>query len=184
MRCLVEPFIVIDAEGKSTASDRSAGTGDLRREEAGSNRRHHDERRKVVEVGNIGANCEAWDLRVVPIDWKGNRRVAEHAEVKRVVSVLPDVVATDNEVLAKCLLQSGVKFVLEPRLKVSRRIRAGKKRIEHGAQAALTRQHEVFVEGRFQRSRIRETKNGICWLDAVRNSKPRLRLTGDCETVV
>ena len=49
----------------------------------------------------------------MPIDRERNRRIAEHAEVECVVGVLPDVVAADDEILAKGLLQPGMKLVLE-----------------------------------------------------------------------
>src|SRR6202007_1934114 len=122
----------------------------LWRKEPRSNRRHDDECRDVMEVGNVGAQCEARNLRVVPIDWKRNRRITKHAEVKSIVGVLPDVVAADDKVLAKSLLQSGVKFLLQSGLEISRRIRAGEKRIEHLIEASLAGEHKIFVEWRLQ----------------------------------
>ena len=72
-----------------------------------------------MEVGHVGAQREAGDLGVVPVDREGDRRVAEHAEVEGVVRVLPDVVAADDEVLAEGLLQAGVELVAEAGLERS-----------------------------------------------------------------
>jgi hypothetical protein len=49
-------------------------------------------------------------LGVVPRDWKENRRVAKNVEVVSVVGVLPDVLARENYVLSKGLLDAGVKL--------------------------------------------------------------------------
>src|SRR5271154_6893514 len=127
-----------------------------------------------MKVGNIGTKREARNLRVVPIDRKGNWRIAQHAEVERIVRVLPDVIAADHEVLAKSLLQARMKLILEPRLQISRSIRASEERIQHRVQASLTGQHKVLVERRLQRPRIREPKNSVRRLDAVGNTQARL----------
>ena len=111
VRRLVEPLIVIDAERQSRLADRGPGSGNLRRKEASGNRRHHDERRDVMEVRHIGAQREARDLRVVPVDREGDRSIAQNAEVERVMRVLPDVFAAEHHIFSESLLQAGMELV-------------------------------------------------------------------------
>ena len=49
----------------------------------------------------------------MPFDGEGDGRRAQHAEVIRVVRVLPDVFAAEDEVLAERLLQPGMELVAE-----------------------------------------------------------------------
>ena len=56
------------------------------------------------------------DLRVVPLDRKGDRSGAEHTEVIRVVRVLPDVLTIEDKVLADSLPETCVKLVAEARI--------------------------------------------------------------------
>src|ERR1700679_3978610 len=145
---LVVAFVVVDTERKSTLSYRSAGSSALRREEASSNRRHNDEGREVVIVGDIHAKREAGNLRVVPVDGEGNRSIAEYAEVKGVVGVLPDVVATEDEIFAEGLLETSVKLVAIAGLESSRYARAAEKQWSKDfVGASLTGQNEVLIEG-------------------------------------
>ena len=113
MRCLIELLIVIDAE-RSTACLRSgASPGRLRRKEARSHRRRHKVRAEVVELGYIGVECVTGNLGVMPVDRKRDRRIAQYAEVERVVGVLPYVLAAEHHELAKRLLEARMKFVAE-----------------------------------------------------------------------
>jgi hypothetical protein len=144
---LVELLVVVDAEGIAALSDGCACTCGLLWEEAGSHRRHHDEGGDVVEVGDFSPQVEAGYLRVVPVDGKEDRRVAEDAEVERVVGVLPDVVAGDDEVLAEGLLETNMELVAEARLKRSGDAGGTReKRREDSASATLAGDDEVFVE--------------------------------------
>src|SRR5271170_1084025 len=116
----------------------------------------------------------------MPIDREGNRSIAQHAEIERVMLVLPDIVPAKNDVLAKCLLQSGVKLVLEPGLQYSRYSRRAKQqRIQYRVRTALARQHQVFVERTLQRSRIGDAQHGVRALDAVGRAQSRLCLPRD-----
>ena len=116
------------------------GPGRLRRKEARCHRRHDHERADVVVVGDIRAQGEAGDLGVVPVDGKGDRRIAEHAEVEGIVGVFPDVVAAKHKILARCLLEAGMKLVAETGLKRSRGSRrTEKERRKHLIGASGTR---------------------------------------------
>ena len=140
---------------------------------------------RLWKFGTSARNAKPGNLRVVPVDRERDRRIAEHAEVEGVVGVLPDVVAADDEVLAEGLLQPGVKLVAESGLQRSRYARrAQQQRSKHIIRASLTRQHEVFVERRFQRSRIRKAKNSVGLRDGVGDADARLRLTRNRQTVV
>ena len=116
VRRLVEPFIMIDAEGQSGLPDRGPGSGNLRRKEASGHRGHHDKRRDVMKVRHIGAQREARDLCIVPIDGKGDGSIAQNAEVECIMRVLPDVFAAEDDIFSESLLQSGVEFVAKTRL--------------------------------------------------------------------
>jgi hypothetical protein len=111
VRRLVEPFIMIDSERQSGLSHRGPSSGNLRREEASGHRGHHDKRRDVMKVRHIGAQREARDLCIVPIDGKSDGSIAQNAEVECIMRVLPDVFAAEDHILSESLLQSGVEFV-------------------------------------------------------------------------
>ena len=66
---------------------------------------------KSVEIWNGNANGIAWNLRTGPLDRISDRSVAEHAEVVRLVRVLPDVLAVDHQIFSERLLQAGVEFI-------------------------------------------------------------------------
>ena len=129
---LVEAFVVVDAEGLAALADGGAGARRLRREEARRDGGHDDEAREIVEVGDIGAEREAGDFGVMPVDGKGDGRVAEHAEVEGVVRVLPDVLAADDEVLAEGLLEAGVELIAKAGLRGFRRRRVCRGAAERG----------------------------------------------------
>src|SRR5437016_2314910 len=87
----VELLVVVDAEHGSTLPNRYPEAPNLRREIARRDAGHHHQRRKSVEIRHAGADCVSGNLRIMPIDRKGNRRIAQHAEVVRVVCVLPQI---------------------------------------------------------------------------------------------
>ena len=110
VRGLVEILVVVDAEYLAAAR-RGADPADLRLEEARRHVGHDDERRQAVEVRHAAADGIAGNLGVVPLDGKGDRRVAQHAEIVRSVRVLPDVLAVHHEVPSEGLLETGVELV-------------------------------------------------------------------------
>ena len=116
VRLLVELLIVIDAERQASLSDGCSGARNLRREEPRGHGRHHAIAADAVKFRNFDVQSVAGDFRVMPIDRKGDGRVAEHAEVEGVVRVLPDVFAADYDALAESLLEAGMKLIAEARL--------------------------------------------------------------------
>src|SRR5271169_1526853 len=88
-----------------------ADAGDLGSKEARRHAGHDRIRGKAVDVRNGGADGIAGDFRANPLDRIGDRGVAEDAEVERLVRVLPDVLAINDQVLSKSLLETRVELV-------------------------------------------------------------------------
>ena len=121
----------------------------------------------------------------MPLDGKGDRRIAQHAEVVRVMRVFPDVLPAHHKVPPRHLLQPGVKLVAIARRQRARIARlAQQQRIDHRVEAAAAGQHQVLVERRLQRSRIRRPQHRVGLLDAVRTAQPRFRLARVRQSVV
>ena len=95
----------------------------------------------------------------MPVDRKGDGRVAQHAEVESIVRVLPDVFAAHNSALAEGLLESGMELVAETGLQRSRYSRsANQQRSKHGVRASFARKNQVLIERRLQRARIADAQ--------------------------
>src|SRR5579864_1017718 len=95
------------------------------------------------------------NLRPLPFHGKRDGSVAQDAEVVAVVRVLPDVLAREDEITPESLLNSGVELITKAR--IERRYTwhcTAKKRIQHGIGAPRTGEHQIFIKGRFQQSRI------------------------------
>src|ERR1039458_3920785 len=118
----------------------------------------------------------------MPINGERDGRVAQHAEVEAVVGVLPDIFAAQNEVPANRLLQPGVELVAESRRQRCRHARD--QALDHGIIAALARKHEILVEWRLKRARIRGAKHCVGRLYVITEADARLRLPGYGEPVV
>src|SRR5580658_9753455 len=104
-----------------------------------------------MKVGHIRAQRKARDLRIVPVDRKGDGRVTQNTEVKSVVRIFPDVIPAEHKVLAKSLLEAGMEFVAETRLQGSRHPRrTDEEGSKHSIRTSGTRQHQVLVERSFQ----------------------------------
>ena len=103
------------------------------------------------------------NLRVVPLDGKGDRRVAQHAEVVGVVRVLPDVFAVDDQVSAEGLLQAGMEFVAIAGSQRRQRLRGSRLAADSstGDAASQAGEHQVLVERRLQRAGIGDAKHGV-----------------------
>src|SRR5580704_12780220 len=118
----------------------------------------------------------------MPLDGEGDRGCTHHPEVVAVVSVFPDVLAIDDQVSPQCLLESGVEFIAVAGINRSRvtgnaewRHQGSKKRnIAPG-----TGDNQILVEGRFQGARVRNSKNGVGWLNVVRDPQACFGLTPD-----
>ena len=63
-------------------------------------------------------------------------------------------------------------------------MRAGEEGSKNIVSATQTGDHKIFVEGRLEGSGVRDTKNCIGSLDAVRSAEPWFRLAGDREAVI
>src|SRR5579864_1455143 len=113
------------------------------------------------------------NLRPLPFHRKCDRRIAENAEVITIVGVLPNVFAGEYEIPSKCLLDSRMKLVA-PAWSQRRRLtrfKAPKKRVQHRVAAPDTGKHQVFVEGCFQHTRIRNPQYGVGLLYVVGDPK-------------
>src|SRR5579859_4478113 len=113
----------------------------------------------------------------MPVDRKGNWRIAQDTEVEGVMRVLPDVVAAEDQVFAKGLLEAGVKLVAEARLQRAGHSRAAiQEWIQHRIQTTCAGKDQILVERRLQSSRIRNAKHRAAGLDLVRHTDARLGL--------
>src|SRR5580698_1381747 len=138
-----------------------------------------------MKVGHIRTQRIARDLRIVPVDRKGDRSVTQNTEVKGVVGIFPDVIPAEDEVLAKSLLEAGMEFVAETRFQSSRHPgRTDEKRREHSIRTSGTRQHEILVERRLQSAGIGNAQHGVRTFEAVSDTHTRFRLARYREAVV
>src|SRR2546423_1209779 len=111
MRRLVVLLIVIDAKHRAALANRHAESADLGWEIAGCHAGHDYECGKSMEVRHVNAKQPSWNFGIMPIDRKSDGCIAKNAEVVGVVRVLPYVLAIDKQVLAECLLQSGMELI-------------------------------------------------------------------------
>ncbi len=129
-----------------------------------------------MKVGYIDTQREARDLRIVPIDGKGDGSIAQDAEVEGIVRVFPDVVAAEDQILSESLLQAGMEFVAKARLQRARNPgRASKQRRQHRIGATLAGEHKIFVERRLQGARIGDAQHGVGPLDVVGKTQREAR---------
>ncbi len=116
MGCLIEMFVVVDAEWNKPCSGHhgdSSGAPDLWGEKARCHAGEDHECRKAMDVWYAHAACISRNFGVVPFDGEGDRRVAEHAEIVAVVGVFRNPLAGKDYVLSESLLNPGVEFVAE-----------------------------------------------------------------------
>src|SRR5215471_18008688 len=187
---LVELFVVVDAEhAVSTLPRRGcADARQLRLEESGRDAGHHNQRAESVKVRYAGANRIPWDFRALPFNRKGDRSAAQHAKVVRAVRVFPNIVGTDDQVFPERLLQTSVEFVSpagDERIGDARiALQRGHQGIDYRIAAAGAGQDQVFVERRFKRPSVGNTKDGMAWLDVVGDAQARLGLRRVADPVV
>ena len=125
-----------------------------------------------MEVGHADASGKAWNLGVVPLDRKGDGGASQHAEVVGVVSVLPDIFAGEDYVLAEGLLQAGVELVAPTRAEwrdLACRGTAKQRRQDQGITSVVS-QHQVLVEGSLQNTRVGNSKHRVGLLYVVGDS--------------
>src|SRR6202050_3624467 len=107
-----------------------------------------------MEVRHREADGISGDLRAGPFDRIRDRRIAKHAEVESLVSVLPDVFAIQNQVLAKRLRKADMELIAMAGAERRRghALASGDKALEgddRGLETSLACQHQVLVERRF-----------------------------------
>src|SRR5579862_6946861 len=125
------------------------------------------------------------NLCPLPFHRKGDRSVAQNAEVVTVVSVLPDVFARENDIAPESLLNSGVELVTKARIERSCPWhRTTKKRIQHRIRAPSAGKHQIFIKGSFQQSRIGHADDGVRLFDVVGDPEARLNLLVSDEAIV
>ena len=113
---LVELFVVVNAEWRPIAP----GTVARPLRSAGVKKRAATLEKTISaenpwKFGHADAAGVSGNLGVVPLDRKGDRSGAEHAEVVGVVGVLPDVFAGEDDILSEGLLKAGVEFIAPAR---------------------------------------------------------------------
>jgi len=73
-----------------------------------------------MQIRHANPTCESGNFGSIPGDWEENWSVAQNAEVIRIVSVFPDVLAGKNKIFANRLRPSRVKLVTPSRAQRSR----------------------------------------------------------------
>ena len=99
LRGLLELLIVVDAKdtrGQIRVEKQSAG---LWREETRARMTGHHESSKSLVVRQVNTQRGPIKLRLLPRNWKGDRRVQEHIEVVCIVGALIEIVGIDHDVL-------------------------------------------------------------------------------------
>src|SRR5271155_1942120 len=104
---------MVDAKYGSRSRRRgsSSDAADLRGEEARRNTGHHDISGKAVEIWDARTDGVAGDFRTIPFYGIGDRGAAQHAKIERLVGVLPNVLAIDDQVFSEGLLKTGVELI-------------------------------------------------------------------------
>ena len=132
-----------------------------------------------MEIRDGPADCESRDLGAVPLDRESDRRVTEDAEIVGVMGVLPDVFAVENKILPEGLLQAGMKFVAKAgRDGVRRTCVHPQERVQNVIGTPDAGEHQIFVKGRFESSRVGDAKHGVGPLNVVGDAQARLCLAG------
>ncbi len=176
VRCLVESFVVIDSE-RADHVGSSAHAANLRSEEASGDAGHDDKSRESMVVRYVGSQRKPRNFRIVPLHREEDGRVAENAEVIAIVRVFPDVLGVHNEVFAKCLLEAGVKFVSESRIKRCSYLCGTSEDVaKNHIETSGAGENQVLVEGRFQSAGVGYAQHGIALLNVVGNTDARLWL--------
>src|SRR5260370_22683804 len=139
----------LDGEGFSPGA-AGALTADLWREIARPDVRKHRECREAVKIRHAHAYGRPVNLRIFPSDREEDGRVAERAEVIRVVRIFPQIIGVHHRILSKRLLEAGIKLV--SLAGANRRLQA--RATDHIGEDRVTRaqagQDQVLVERRLQ----------------------------------
>ena len=111
VRSLIESLVMVDTENSRGRQRSGSCSSDLWFKEPGRDAGHYHQRAEAMVDRHAGAQREAGNLGVVPLNREGDRRVAQHAEVVGVMRVLPDIFAIDDQEFAKGLLQASMEFI-------------------------------------------------------------------------
>src|ERR1700722_17873863 len=142
-----------------------------------------------MEVRHGEADCISRNLRGGPFDRISDRRIAEHAEVESLVSVLPDVFAVQNQVFAKRLRKADMEFIAVAGTegRGGHALAAGDKALKGDdgrLETSQAGQHQVLVERRFHGSGVGDPQNRVGWLDVISDTKTRFPLRGFSDAIV
>src|SRR5208283_225464 len=146
---------MVDAEREIGAiRHRRARSTDLWLEKARRHAGEHHLRRKAMQARYFHRTRVSRDFGVVPFNGESDRSVTQYAEIIAIVRVLRDPLARKDQVSPECLFQAGVKFVA----------------------ASGARKYQIFVERRFQSTRIGNAENRVGLFDIVRDPETRFGL--------
>ena len=112
-----------------------------------------------MKIDGTHARRDTVEFRIVPGDWKRDRRVEQDAEVVRAMGVFPKIIRINNEPAPDPLLQTAIELISPARLD---RRRLGTKNI--GCQAAASSsagKNQIFIEWSLERARIGGSQNCI-----------------------
>ena len=172
---LIERLIMVDAKD-AAARHGGAESADLGRKKTRANVRKNGERAETMMVRQVYAHRGPVNFRVFPGNREEDGRVAKGAEVVAIVRVLPQIVGIDNQESSKGLLKPGIELIALAR---------ADGRLETGATdyveddrvgSAEAREDQVFIEGRFENTRIGNAKHAAGFLEVVRHAHAGLRL--------
>src|SRR5580692_6297223 len=117
------------------------------------------------------ANGKSRDFGTLPFDGEKNGSGAEDIEVVRVVRVLPNVFAAQDEMFPKGLLQPGVKLISKSRSQRGSRtgeaLGNGHDRVDYGVGAPGAREDQVLIERAFHGAGVRNSQHRIRLLDVI-----------------
>src|ERR1700732_695187 len=78
-----------------------------------------------------------------------------------------------------------MKFIAKAGLdRICSACRASEERVQDIIRAPDAGEHQIFVKGRFESSRVGDAKNGVGPLNIVGESQTRLRLAASAQTIV
>ena len=107
---LIELLVVVDAEDHWRAGSSSC-TAELGLEEPRCNTGEDHQRGESMEIWHAHTPRKSRNLGSVPRNREKDGGVAEYAEIVCIVGVLPDVLAGEDQIPAKRLLETGVELI-------------------------------------------------------------------------
>src|SRR5262249_51126389 len=108
---LLESLVVINAEDSFRQIGVEEESAALRREVARPRVPGGEEGREPFVIRQVDAHRYAVNLRQIPRDREGDRRVQNHAEVVRIARALPKVVGVNHDVFPDALLNADIELM-------------------------------------------------------------------------